>query len=272
MIRTLVMIAVAGFVLSVGALSAAVAIGGPDLVARGGWSAFSGKWGSWRGWDADWNGNWDVEWKRDRDGWDDTAGAGGPETTRTLDWSGADSLDIDLPADVRYIQQAGPGRVEVTGPQRAVERVIVRGDSIRYDQGRRWTRPKLTIVVRAPDIRSFDVSGRNTLSIEGYRQARLSLEVSGDASVKAEGEADAVSLEVSDSAGADLGRLKAKGVEAEVSGAGEAALAPTDWARLEVSGAAEVRLLTDPPRLESDVTGAGRVRRGGAPAPTGEAL
>ena len=195
----------------------------------------------------------------------------GPETTRTLDWSGADSLDIDLPADVRYIQQAGPGRVEVTGPQRAVERVVVRGDSIRYDQGRRWSRPKLTIVVRAPDVRSFDVSGRNTLSIEGYRQARLSLEVSGDASVKAEGQADEVSLEASGSARADLGRLKAKGADAEVSDAAEALLAPADWARLEVSGAADVRLLTNPPRLESDGAGAGRVRRDGAPAPAGEA-
>ena len=37
MIRVLFMIAIAGFVLSVASLSAAVALGGPDFVAKGGW-------------------------------------------------------------------------------------------------------------------------------------------------------------------------------------------------------------------------------------------
>ncbi|MDZ4373189.1 MAG: DUF2807 domain-containing protein [Phenylobacterium sp.] len=267
MIRTLIMIAVAGFVLSLGAIAAAVAIGGPDVVARGGWHMFSGKWGDWRG-------DRDIDWEHDRGG----LGDGGPQVTRTLDWSGADSLDIDLPADVRYVQQAGPGRVEITGPERAVERVVVRGDSIRYEHRRRRAPPKLTIVVTAPDISDFDVSGVNTLSIEGYRQARLSLDVSGDAEVVAVGQADDVRLDLSGASEADLGGLKTLGAEAEISGASRAVLAPSEWARLEVSGASDVSLVTNPPKLESEVTGAGRIRRGEsppvpaapAPAPTGK--
>lgn len=253
MIRVLLMIAVAGFVLSVGTLSAAVAIGGPEALAHGGWNLAG------RHWDSD-------RWHDDYDG-DDGDGpvASGPTTTRTLDWSGDDRLDIDLPADVRYVQTAGAGSVEVTGPERLVNRVIVRDDSIRYRSGRHRhyrRHPKLTIVVRAPDVSSFDISGRSTLAIEGFRQARLNLDVSGDAEVTGVGEADEVRLDVSGSGDVDLGQLRSKGASVDISGAADARLAPTEWARLEISGAGDVSLVTRPPRLETDISGAGRVRQG----------
>jgi hypothetical protein len=265
-IRTLIMIAVAGFVLSVGSLSAAVAIGGPDAIARGGWGLFGHDWGDWhregdRKWDRDWDRDWSREWGRDGDG-AESDGARGPQATRTLDWSGADSLEIDLAADVRYIQTAGPGRVEVTGPARAIDDVEIRGDSIRYDRRRHWPHPKLSIVIRAPDIRAFDVTGNNTLRIEGYRQQSLRLDLSGDAEVVAEGEAGEVELDLSGSSEADLADLRTRGADADVSGAARTTLAPTEWARLDISGAGDVRLTTNPARVETDISGAGRVRRG----------
>lgn len=258
MIRVLVMITAAGFVLSVAALSGAIAIGGPDAIARGGWQLMDGRWNH-RDWShREWR---DHSWQNE---WDDDRGSyvGGSQTTRTLAWSGADSLDIDLAADVRYVQADGPATVTITGPQKAVARVIIRGDSILYERGSRQRRaPKLAIVVRAPDISKFDVSGRNTLSIENYRQDRIRLEVSGDSEVTATGETGEVDLELSGSSEADLTALNAKGAEAEVTGAAEAIIAPTEWARLEVSGAGQVRLLTNPKSLESDISGGGKVRQ-----------
>jgi hypothetical protein len=156
MIRVLFMIAIAGFVLSVGTLAAAVAIGGPDAVARGGW-VVAGKH-----WDGDWNWDWDDDHHHGREA--RSSGDFGPQATRTLAWSGADQLDLDLAADVRYVQADGAATVTVTGPRRAVDEVVVRGDSIRYDhRGAHW-RPKLAIVVRARDVTSFDLSGNNTLT------------------------------------------------------------------------------------------------------------
>jgi hypothetical protein len=255
MIRVLFMIAIAGFVLSVGTLSAAVAIGGPEAIARGGWM-FAGE---------HWNGDWDWDWDNHhhRGGW---KGADlGPQATRTLEWSGADRLDVDLPADVRYIQQDGPASVTVTGPQRAVDKVIIRGDSIRYDHHRHWG-PKLSIVVRAPGVSSFDLSGANTLAIENYRQKSLRLDISGMAEVTAAGEVDDVEVDMSGKGEVDLGALKAKGANVDISGAAEAVIAPTDWAKLDISGAGDVRLLTNPARLESDISGAGKVRHEEKPA------
>lgn len=257
MIRVLILIAVTGFVLSVASLSGAFAIGGPDLLTRGSWAWAGGS--SWEG----------RHW-----GWDDDEGSAdardqGPQTTRTLAWSGSDKLDIDLSADVRYVQAAGPATVVVTGPQRAVERVVVVGDSVRYERrhahaGRRG--PRLTIVVTAPNITSFDLSGRNTLSIEGYKQDRLRVEVSGQGEVTASGEAGEVALELSGEGEADLSGLKTKGADVEISGDADATIAPTDWAKLEISGSGDVKLLTNPKQIETDISGSGRVRQG-APEP-----
>jgi len=256
MIRVLVMIAVAGFVLAVATFAVAVAIGGPDVMARGGWALAS------RHWD---DGDWDGRHHRHRSWSSDS----GPQTTRTIEWSGADGLDVDLPADIRYIQQAGPATVTVTGPQQAVERVVVRGDSIRYDdRGRHHWGQKLSIVVRAPNIRAFDLSGQNELTIEGYHQDSLSMDVSGSAEVVASGETNTIALDISGNGDVDLGQLKAKGADVEISGAGDATIAPTDWAKLDISGMGDIRLLTHPPRLETDVSGAGSIRQGEAPSVT----
>jgi hypothetical protein len=254
MIRVLVMIAVAGFVLCVACFTAAFALGGPDAITRGGWVFASGDHDGWN-WDDD---DWDRDW----------ASNSGPQTTRTLQWSGADRLDLDLAADVRYIQAAGPATVTVTGPERAVSHVVVRGDSLRYDRrSHRYGHGQLTVVVRAPNISSFDISGRNRLEIEGYDQARLRLDVSGDADVRATGQTEVVELDLSGSGDVDVGALKSKGAEVDISGAAEAVIAPMDWAKLDISGAGDVRLLTHPPRLETDVSGAGKVHMG-EPSPS----
>ncbi|MGZ6049494.1 MAG: hypothetical protein ACXWKN_13950, partial [Phenylobacterium sp.] len=89
MIRVLVMIAVAGFLVSVVSLSSAVAIGGPELFTDGVWNRWFDGNGNW-GWNDDWG---DRRWRHGRDG--------GPQTTRDLAWSGGDSLEVDIPADVR---------------------------------------------------------------------------------------------------------------------------------------------------------------------------
>ena len=59
----------------------------------------------------------------------------------------------------------------------------------------------------------------------------------------------------------DLSGLKAREAEVEISGAGKATVAPTDRARLEISGMGEIELLTRPAQLETDISGAGRIRQ-----------
>ena len=241
MIRVLTMIAVAGFVLCVGSLAAAVAVGGPDALARGGWTFAEGGGWSW-GPHHSYRHNRDGRWSSDDYGKD---------TTRTMAWSGAEGLEIDLPADVRYIQSPGAGTVELAGPERALQDVEIHGNSISYRHGfRRHGYPKISVTIRAPNIHAFDLSGRNSLQIENYRQARLDIDVSGEGDVTAVGEADEIALDVSGDADVDLAKLKTKGADVEISGAGDTTIAPTEWAQVKVSGIGDVRLLTQPKKLE----------------------
>jgi hypothetical protein len=255
MMRVLVLIAVTGFLVSLVSLSAAVAIGGPDAIARGAWSM-----GHHRGWD------WDVD-DSDHDADEREVTAAGPTTTRELAWTGGDSLEIDLPADVRFTQAPGPGKLVITGPQAAVARVMLEDGRIHFDgrrHGHRHNRgqDRMTIEISAPEINRFELGGANRLTIDGYRQDRLEVDLSGNSELVAKGVAKVVELNISGSGEADLAGLPSEGVDVDISGSGEATVAPSDWATLDVSGSGEVNLLTSPARLETDISGAGRIRQG----------
>src|SRR4051812_33914236 len=136
MIRVLILIAVSGFVLCVATLTAALAIGGPDAIASVGWNMASS---------SHWHGHhWD--WGDDGNDWADGR-ADGPATTRTLTWTGGDTLEIEVPADVQYTQAAGAGSVKVSGPERLVAHVVIENGHIRYDtRYARRRHGRLTIV------------------------------------------------------------------------------------------------------------------------------
>ena len=54
----------------------------------------------------------------------------------------------------------------------------------------------------------------------------------------------------------------------DISGSGEARIAPSESARLDISGSGEIDLVTTPRRLETNVSGSGSVNHeGGAPQP-----
>lgn len=257
MIRVLTMIAVTGFLLAAACLTAAVMIGGPDAIARGSWNIAAGDWdGRHWGRDSDFDPDFDI----------DDRVATGPQTSRTLAWTGDHTLRVGVPANVRYVQGSGAGSVVVTGPEPIVRRVVIDDGRIKV-RGHRWMHRRLDIVVTAPGIDTFKLSGANRLTIEGYRQPRLSVELSGASQVTATGETESVELDMSGAGEADLGGLKTRDADVDISGAGEATLAPTGRARLDISGMGEVTLLTKPAQLETDISGAGTVHERPAEAP-----
>ncbi|HWA61882.1 MAG TPA: DUF2807 domain-containing protein [Caulobacteraceae bacterium] len=252
MIRVLTLIAVVGFFVSVACLSAAAAVGGRDL-AEHGWAFPEG-----------WHIKFDGEHDRDADDADDADGA---TKTRQIAWTGGGKVTLDAPVSIRYVQAPGPAKLEISGPARVVDDVNVGEDGqIDVDASTHAAR-QVSLVLTAPDVSRFELNNKGRLTVENYDQDRLELEMSGRSSADVSGRAKSFVLTMSGRGEADLGRLQAADGRVEISGAGEAIIAPTASADLEVSGDGRVDLKTHPAVLHTDFSGGGRLTQAGPPAP-----
>lgn len=248
MIRTLTLIAVAGFLLATVCLSIAVTMAGPEVVERGAWS-WSGD-----GWNYNWRAGHGLSWES-RDSGDD-AGA-----SRSFPWANGAKLVIDLPADVRFTQSDGPAGVVVRGPKAALDHIVVNDGHIRFDRPTH-DGEDLTIEVKAPKVTDFTMNGSGKLDIAGYRQDSLALHINGDGDVSVDGAAKAAELVISGSGDADLGGLALERADVRISGSGHAKVAPKEAAKLDISGSGDIELVGHPKRLETHVSGSGEINQG----------
>lgn len=256
MIRTLAIITGAGLVLSIACFAGAAALGGADL-QRNGWT-------------------WTLESDEHGDGGHFVRGApdAGPDTTRTVAWTGGESLEIEVPVDVTYIQ--GPAAtVVITGPKSIADWVRVEGGRITMDdpEGRErvtfsmhngslraWSdTDRVKITITAPAVKRFDLEGSSDLLIEGYDQDAMSVDISGSGEVTARGRTRALTLDISGSGEADLADLQTTDAAVDIAGSGEARVAPTGAATVTISGSGDVDLTTRPTSLRTSISGSGDV-------------
>lgn len=256
MIRTLLIIAGAAFVLCLVTLSGAAAVGGRDMAANG-WS--------WTFKDGDGS---DIRIVRADD-------ARAEDVTRALAWAGGDSLVVDLVAEVEYLQGDTPG-IQVIGPAELVDRVAIEGDRLvwngdserserivygRNQNGRGfWINgDEVRIVVTAPAVTRFDLRSSADLYIRDYDQPSLAVTVSGSGDVTGSGAAKTLALEVSGSGDVDFSDLLTEDADVDLSGSGDARIAPSGAAKLTLSGSGDVDLSTRPTSLTQTITGSGDV-------------
>jgi hypothetical protein len=266
MIRTFLLIAGASFVLAVACLAGAAALGGHDIVSKG-WP---------KGWVVDFDdGDHGGHWRHWQEGPPGPPGADGATATREIAWGGGDELDIDAPADVTFTQSAGPAKLTITGPKDVVDRLTLTGPHLGFGDddwggpwgghwGRHWGR--VTVTMTAPAVKRFAINGDGTLSIAGYDQDQLELDVSGRGDVTGKGKARAVDLSISGDGDVDLSGLPSDSAHADISGSGRASIAPASAADLHISGSGEIDLATHPAKLSSDVSGSGRIVQGASQA------
>lgn len=245
MIRTLTMIAVAGFLLAAVCLSIAVGMAGPEVVERGVWS--------WSGdsFNYNWRPGHGVSWE---------SRSSGDGASRTFPWANGSRLEIDLPADVRFTQSDGPASVVVHGPQEALDHVVVNNGRIAFDRPS-YDADNLTIEVKAPKITDFALNGSGKLAIADYRQDSLAIRLAGDGDVTVAGKATASQVEISGSGNADLGALALDRAEVRISGSGHAKVGPKSFAKLDISGSGDIELVGHPKRLETHVSGSGEINQ-----------
>jgi len=261
MIRTLLVIAGAAFVLALGSAAGALAIGGRDMAANG-WN--------WTFHDSSGDGD-SLSIVRDD-------GTRPLDETRTLDWAGGEQLVIDLASDVEFVQGDTPG-ITITGPADRVGLVRIEGDRLTADRpggprnerivfGRNsdgrglWVRDNsVRILVTAPSLRRFVMDGSSDLSIRGFDQPDLSIAISGSGDVTAEGRAKSLTLVGTGSGDADLRDLTVADAKISLSGSGDVRVGPSTSADLTLSGSGDVDLTSRPVSLRQSITGSGTVRQ-----------
>lgn len=242
MVRTLLIVAAAGFVLMLISFGGAAALGGPELL-RGGWT--------W---------NWG-----DRDG-PGAVGWSGPATEADLEWTGTDTLTVAVPAHVTFTQ--GPeASVRVSGPQEAVERLTLEGGRLAFrDEGEHRRQihilgrsDGLNITITAPDVSRFVLEGFGDLELNAIDVETLDIVVEGAGDIEARGRADQLNLTVEGAGDADLDDLFATNAEIRIEGAGQAEVRATDRANVVIEGVGDVDFAGRPATLTQDVSGVGSV-------------
>ena len=257
MIRVLIIIAVASFVLAVGCLSGAFAIGGRDIIEHG-WS-FPANIHVSGGDEGDHVG---ISVGGDRDV--------GPDVTRDLAWAGGTSLLINLPAEVSYVQ--GPvAKITATGPEALVDRVTIVDGSLRLEPsepdsritvrgrgvGLDMVRGGLKITVIAPSVTRFVLNGSPSLSLAAYDQPELTIEINGSGEVSGNGKTKALALAIAGSGDASLADVAAKDASVSVTGSGNAELSARGAVQVAIAGSGDVTLTTKPASLSSTIDGSG---------------
>jgi len=267
LIRNTLIVAGASFVLAVGCFAGVAAIAGPDILNNG----------------------WTLPLERDetvvirengkvvRTGRHFVQGRHAePSVDRTFPWTGKDTLTIDLPVDVVFVQGA-EAKIVASGPRSYIDRLRVDGGRITLGDNDGVDHDSITInafgvhvesdsdrvkiTVIAPDVTRFDVRGSGDLEVRRYDHPTAIVSVSGSGGVEATGRVGSLTLDNSGSAWVDLAELKAKDALVDVSGSGGGAVFATNKAKIDISGSGDVELRTEPKTVTSEITGTGEIRR-----------
>jgi hypothetical protein len=139
-------------------------------------------------------------------------------------------------------------------------RTIVSGTTLEVSTRRRL-RPTEPLVVRlaTPQLVRVEAAGAAWVAVEGVDTRRFEARGTGTSVVSVRGECDEAALEAVGAAQVRAARLEAQIVEARAVGAGRLECRATDEARAVAIGAAQIRVLGDPPRLLRQALGTSRI-------------
>lgn len=102
-------------------------------------------------------------------------------------------------------------------------------------------------------------SGRAEFGQLQSRNAEIG--IAGSGTVIAKGAVENVKVDISGSGRADFGEVASKTADADISGHGDVAMAPSEVAKIRISGSGDVYLRSVPKNLDTKISGSGRIHR-----------
>jgi hypothetical protein len=239
MLKRLGWLAVGGFGVGIVGLSLAARLGADDL------SGFA---------------PWRHHWPFVTSCRDDGAKIDPAATERHWAWDGGDTVDIAVPGTVHYRGGSGD-EVVARGSAAAIARLWVRNGRIASPCRGGFARDDVDITLPGRAFRTLAMAGSDKLIMENVNQPRLDLAVAGSASVVAQGSSERVKLSIAGAGRAQLAELTMKRLDVQIAGSGNIEAAPRDELNVTIAGSGDVRLLSDPAQVHTNITGSGRVIR-----------
>jgi hypothetical protein len=182
----------------------------------------------------------------------------GQQGSRSLAWNGGDSVAIAIPAMVHYRPGAGD-QVVIKGDTRVLSHIRISDSTLKMDCNWRESKNKIDVTLPGRPFRGFKIAGAGGLRLDAIDQPDLKISIAGAGDIEANGKTDNLYLEMAGAGEARLGTLAANRVRVRMAGANNAEVAPIDDLNVKIAGLGDVKLLTEPHKIESDIAGAGHI-------------
>ncbi len=118
----------------------------------------------------------------------------------------------------------------------------------------------LVVNITVPELKLVEVSGAGTAKITNYTGEKLAIDISGAATIVAEGTTNTIDVEASGACTLKLIDLVARNGNFDMSGAGSAKVHVTEQLVAKISGVGSVKYKGEP-RVEEDISGVGSVSK-----------
>lgn len=185
--------------------------------------------------------------------------------------SGGRLVLTGLDQDQLSVSIAGSGKVQASGKAQEVKFSIAGSGEMDLDQITA-SRGKMEIAgsgtFRAAsvtiDYLKMGIAGSGRAEFGALKSRTARIGIAGSGTVIAKGTAEDVKVDISGSGRADFGEVASRTADADISGHGDVAMAPSETARIRISGSGDVYLRSDPKNLDTKISGSGRIHRSGS--------
>jgi hypothetical protein len=111
------------------------------------------------------------------------------------------------------------------------------------------------------DNLKMEIGGSGDADFSPITARTARVEIAGSGTVKAAGSIDDIDIDISGSGRADFGAVTSRTAKVEIGGHGNVDIAPSEALKAEISGSGDVNLHSSPQRLETDISGSGRIHK-----------
>ncbi|MCX6182982.1 MAG: DUF2807 domain-containing protein [Bacteroidetes bacterium] len=204
----------------------------------------------------------------------------GAQITETKDLSNFDAIELEIDADVIYVQDS-VYKVEIKAQQNilAIMEVEVEGNELQLDFRRNvWKHDGIEIIVHSPHLKAMTINGSGNVNVtDTIEETSLELLITGSGNIKIAalslqsldakitgsgnvtvdgGVCSSEYLTVTGSGNMDMVMLSAQSADVKITGSGEVSVAASNVLKVDVSGSGNVKYKGNP-SISKDISGSG---------------